>query len=99
MVSALRLKSNSFAWSRKRSDIDIMANILVEADKGIKKTHIMYRCNLSHRQLSLYLQTLCDMGFLVSSSDTVDSKLKYFRVTSKGLEFLDAYRALKSLMP
>lgn len=98
MTSELRMKSYSYLWGRKRSDIDIIANILVEADKGTKKTHILYRCNLSHRQLQLYLQILYDMGFLASYSNNEGSKMKYFRTTQKGLAFLDAYRTLKSLM-
>jgi len=98
MASEIQAKSNSYPWVRKRSDIDIMANILSEANKGTKKTRIMYRCNLSHRQLQVYLQILRDMGFLVSYSKTEHAKLNYFRTTSKGFKFLDTYRALKSLM-
>jgi predicted transcriptional regulator len=98
MTSELRVKSDSFLLGRKRSDIDIIANILVEADKGTKKTHILYRCNMSHRQLQVYLQFLYDLGFLVSYANNDGSKLKCFRTTSKGLDFLDAYRILKSLM-
>lgn len=75
-----------------------MANILREADKDTKKTHLLYRCNLSHKQLHAYLQVLDDMGLLESHSDKDDSSLKYFRTTSKGLEFLDAYNTLKNLM-
>lgn len=98
MTSELRMKSYSFLLGRKRSDIDIIANVLVEADKGTKKTHILYRCNLSHRQLQVYLQFLHDVGFLVSYANNEGSKMKYFRTTPKGLEFLDAYRTLKRLM-
>ena len=83
---------------RKRSDIDIMANILNEAHKGTRKTRIMYRCNLSHRQLEVYLKLLSGMGFLTSHSEENSSKLDLFKTTVKGLKFLDAYRALKALM-
>jgi predicted transcriptional regulator len=83
---------------RKRSDIDIMANILNEAHKGAKKTRIMYRCNLSHRQLEVYLKLLLGMGFLASRSEEDSSRLDLFKTTAKGLKFLDAYRALKALM-
>ena len=92
------MKSYSYLLGRKRSDIDIIAEVLVEADKGTKKTHILYRYNLSHRQLQVYLQFLHDLGFLASYSNNDGSKLKYFRTTPKGLEFLEAYRILKSLM-
>jgi predicted transcriptional regulator len=98
MASQIRAKSDSYPWVRKRSDIDIMANILSEANKSTKKTRIMYRCNLSHSQLQIYLQILHDMGFLASHSKKEGAKLNYFKTTSKGFKFLDAYRALKSLM-
>ena len=83
---------------RKRSDIDIMASILNEAHKGARKTHIMYRCNLSHRQLQVYLKLLLGMGLLASHSDKNSGKLDLFKTTAKGLKFLDAYRILKALM-
>ena len=98
MVTEIRAKPNSSPLGRKRNDIDIMANILSEANKGTKKTRIMYRCNLSHRQLQIYLQVLRDMGLLACHSKKECAKMNCFRTTSKGFKFLDAYRALKSLM-
>ena len=83
---------------RKRSDIDIMARILNEAHKGAKKTHIMYRCNLSHRQLQVYLKLLLGIELLVSRSEKDNSELDLFETTAKGFKFLDAYRTLKALM-
>jgi predicted transcriptional regulator len=96
MASQIRAKSKS--WVRKRSDIDIMANILSEAKENTKKTCIMYKCNLSHHQLQVYLQVLHETELLASHSKKEGKKLNYFRTTPKGSEFLDAYRALKSLM-
>ena len=98
MASQIRAKSNSYPWVRKRSDIDIMANILSEANESTKKTRIMYKCNLSHNQLQAYLHILRDMGFLASHSNKEGEKMNCFRTTSKGFKFLDAYRALKNLM-
>ena len=98
MASKIRVRPDAHRLVRKRSDIDIMANILSAAKKGTKKTRIMYRCNLSHSQLQIYLQLLREMGFLASHSKKEGAKLNYFETTSKGFEFLDAYRALKSLM-
>ncbi|HDQ05675.1 MAG TPA: transcriptional regulator [Candidatus Bathyarchaeota archaeon] len=91
-------KSNSSPRVRKRSDIDIIANILSAAKKGAKKTHIIYSCNLSHSQLQVYLQILHDMGLLDSHSKKEGAELNYLKTTSKGLKFLDAYSTLKSLM-
>ena len=97
MKSGIRTKSDASLRVRKRNDIDIMANILSVANNGTKKTRIMYRCNLSHSQLKVYLQFLLNMGFLTSSSKE-GAKLNCFITTSKGFKFLDAYRTLKSLM-
>jgi len=83
---------------RKRSDIDVMASILSEAHKGARKTRVMYRCNLSHRQLQVYLELLLDMEFLTSHSEKDSDELGLFKTTTKGLKFLDAYRTLKALM-
>jgi len=83
---------------RKRSDIDVMASVLKEAHEGARKTRIMYRCNLSHMQLQVYLKLLLGMGFLVSNSEKDSSELGFFKTTAKGLKFLDAYRTLKALM-
>ena len=91
MPSKIQVEPRSSRLLRKRSDIDIMASILSEAHRGARKTRIMYRCNLSHRQLEVYLKLLLGMGFLVSRSDL-------FKTTAKGRKFLDAYRTLKALM-
>ncbi len=84
--------------SRKRSDIDIIASILGEARKGARKTRIMYRCNLSHRQLQVYLKFLLDMKLLMSISEERESKTNFYQATTKGRSFLDAYFKLKELM-
>ena len=83
--------------SRKRSEIDIMASILSEARKGARKTRIMYRCNLSHRQLQVYLKFLLGMKLLMSVSEE-DSKTNFYQTTTKGRNFLDAYGKLEELM-
>lgn len=98
MESKTRSKRTSFLRSRKRSEIDIIANILSEANKGTKKTRIMYRCNLSHKQLQVYLKLLIDIKFLMTSQKKEDPKMNFFRTTSKGFEFLTTYRTLKGLM-
>jgi predicted transcriptional regulator len=91
MASKVRAKPGSSRWLRKRSDIDIIANILDEARKGSRKTRVMYRCNLSHRQLQVYLNLIQDMGLLASHSE-------FFITTAKGNKFLEVYRTLKALM-
>ena len=91
MSSNFQVESGSSRRLRKRSEVDIMANILSEAHRGARKTRIMYRCNLSHRQLQVYLKLLLGLGLLESRSNL-------FKTTVKGRKFVDAYRTLKALM-
>ena len=91
MSSRVKVEPDSSRWIRKRSDIDIMASILDEARRGARKTRIMYRCNLSHRQLQAYLKLLLDMEFLAFQSN-------FFKTTVKGRKFVDVHRTLKALM-
>ena len=98
MTNRLDRKTSPSLKVQKRSDIDIMANILNEAHEGTKKTRIMYRCNLSHRQLQVYLNLLLGMGFLAFHSEKDSNEHDLFKTTFKGHKFVDAYRALKVLM-
>ena len=75
-----------------------MACILNEATKGARKTRIMYRSNLSHRQLQSYLKLLLDMEMLKLISKRGSNTTDIFKTSAKGHDFLDAYRKLKGLM-
>ena len=85
-----------------RSRVEIMAGILSETSlsgEGLRKTRIMYRCNLSSRQLKVYLKLLSEKGFLsVCSFDSANESSESFevyRVTEEGLSFLKTYGDLK----
>jgi len=78
--------------------MDIMACILNEAIKGAKKTRLMYRCNLSYRQLQAYLKLLLSMEMLKLTSREGSNTTDFFKTSAKGYEFLDAYHNLKTLM-
>jgi predicted transcriptional regulator len=81
----------------RRSDIEIIAAIPTETKKVARKTRIMYNCNLSYKQLKLYINFLLEIGILDSYSDE-SSNRSYFKITSKGSKFLSAYSKLKALM-
>jgi predicted transcriptional regulator len=81
---------------RKRGDIDIIASILNEAHEGARKTRIMYKCNLSHSQLKVYLKLLFRMKLLEITSE--GTKPDVLKTAAKGREFLDTYRKLEALM-
>ena len=78
-----------------RGRIQIMGDVLGLATAGIKKTHIMYRANLSYEQVHMYLAELIEKGLLVQAS--TDEGLVY-RTTERGREFLHYYSRLVSLL-
>lgn len=76
---------------KKRSRVEIIHDILaIVQEKGgrIKPTHLMYKANLSHKQMKLYLGEL-EQSKLVEKQ-TVDKK-NTILITKKGRDFLAKY--------
>jgi predicted transcriptional regulator len=73
-----------------RTRVEILASILQVASQGALKTHIMYRANLSHRQLEKYLAFLEERGLLAQGVDA-DLGNRMYRITEKGFDFLREY--------
>ncbi len=90
---------NEIGRSLHRSRMDIMENILSVAMKGARKTHIMYRCNLSFEQLNVYLDFLLSLGLLNSVSIKIEDKSRseIYETSNKGQAFIQAYRNLTAL--
>jgi len=69
------------------------------AVEGAKKTHIMYGCNLSFRQLQTYVDLLLDRGLLKADSETRgDGNPAFFQTTARGQNFLRVYQNLRVLL-
>ena len=79
-----------------RTKVEILASILKVASTQTLKTHIMYRANLSHRQLEKYLSFLEKNGMLERIIDERGTML--YQITSKGIEFLKDYAKLSGYM-
>ena len=73
-----------------RTRMEILESILKVASNGALKTHIMYKANLSHRQLEKYLGFLEETGLLFQAADE-DRGSRIYRITGKGIEFLREY--------
>jgi predicted transcriptional regulator len=73
-----------------RTRVEILASILKVAQSGALKTHIMYKANLSHRQLERYLGFLEERGLLAQGIDE-DMGNRIYRITDKGCDFLREY--------
>lgn len=73
-----------------RTRLEILASILKIASNGSLKTHIMYKANLSHRQLERYLAFLEERGLLTERHDGgIGSRM--YHVTDRGVNFLREY--------
>ena len=81
-----------------RSRVDIIASILSAAVGGAKKTHIMYKCNLSFGQLQTYLGILVERGLLRVAESGRGGNPSVFQTTDEGRAFLRAYRDLQALL-
>jgi predicted transcriptional regulator len=75
-----------------RGKIQIMGDVLSLATSGVKKTHIMYRANLSYEQVYLYLKELISKRLIAQDASSPDGVL--YRTTEKGREFLLYYTHL-----
>jgi predicted transcriptional regulator len=67
-----------------RRRFEIIADVISAAEKGAKKTRIMYFANLSYRLLQKYLGDTVKVGFIRESGGGYES-------TEKGRIFLERY--------
>ncbi|KYK24484.1 hypothetical protein AYK26_06595 [Euryarchaeota archaeon SM23-78] len=80
---------------RKRSRLDIIYDMLQTiSNKGgrIKPTHLMYKANLSHTQMKLYLDELMQKS-LVEEEET--SGRKMLIITQKGYSFIQQFNQMR----
>lgn len=68
-----------------------MGDVLALATSGIRKTHIMYKANLSYEQVHLYLRELTGKRLLIQDG-------LIYRTTDKGREFLIYYTRLTEFL-
>ncbi len=81
-----------------RGRLDIMANILNTASNGAKKTQLMYRCNLSFKQMEIYLSMLTAKKLLSRHVYNGTKDVIVYETTDRGLSFLQVYRTLNALL-
>ena len=81
-----------------RGRFDIMANILSSSVDGAKKTQLMYKCNMSFKQLENYLNVLTEKKLIHRTTYNGSRDPIVYEITEKGHSFLRFYRNLKSLL-
>lgn len=96
MVSLIEAGKN--ISNAHRGNFDIIADILDASHGGVKKTYLMYRCNLSFKQMKSYSRFLIETGLLHLNAVGGNGNGGFFELTDKGKVFLKAYESLVSLM-
>ncbi|MEM0322173.1 MAG: winged helix-turn-helix domain-containing protein [Thermoprotei archaeon] len=96
------VEKNSLKWKkrflssigrehRKRTGALLLRDILIAAEKGANKTHIMFASNMNPTVLNRYLQFALKYGLL-------EQRARTYYTTDKGVEFLHALKKLEELM-
>lgn len=79
--------------NQRRSNIEIIADMLKVGENGAGKTEIMYSANMSYAQIQKYLGFLMSQGFI--SKVEVGNPVVTYQVTGKGLKLL---RSINNIM-
>lgn len=75
--------------NNRRSELEIIAEILTLSENGAKTTEILYRGYLSYTQLKQYLQYLLEKNILTEHFvKTGNGHSKVYITTDKGRELL-----------
>jgi len=83
--------------TERRSKLEIVGDMLksIQAKGGmIKPTHLLYKSNLSHERMKLYVDELKLKGLI---EEKEEKGRKLFAITDKGFDFLSSFRKVKEL--
>ena len=87
------------AKERRRSELDIITEILELTLNETKKTNILYKVNLSYLQLQNYLPFLIKKQILEECLvKDKDKSYIYYKITTKGLGLLNYARKTLNLL-
>jgi len=78
----------------RRSGIEIIAEILVEANNGVSKTRLVYRTNLNFLVIRKHLDFLLAKGLI----EIVKDPTELYVTTAKGCQFLEEFAKLKEIL-
>ena len=88
--------SQKVGVGRRRSNIEIIADMLRVGENGAGKTEIMYTANLSYSQIQKYLEYLVNQGFV--NKVNMDNTMIAYQVTENGLKLLKAIDTLMQML-
>jgi predicted transcriptional regulator len=82
--------------NRRRSDIEIIADMLKVGENGAGKTEIMYSANMSYRQIQKYLGFLMSHGFIDRMK--MGNPSVTYQVTDSGLKLMQLISNIKEML-
>jgi predicted transcriptional regulator len=77
-------QKNNFLYQKRRTNIELMADILQNAKNGGNKENLMEKTHLNVHLIDIFLAYL-------SSKSLIESNNGIYKTTSKGLEAIDRY--------
>jgi predicted transcriptional regulator len=80
----------------RRSNIEIIADMLRIGENGAGKTEIMYNANMSFSQIQKYLDYLVNQGFI--NKVNLDNTMTAYQVTDSGLKLLKTIDTLMDML-
>lgn len=82
--------------NRRRSDVEIIADMLEVGENGAGKTEIMYSANMSYRQIQKYLGFLVANGFIDKMK--MGNPSVTYQITDNGLRLLQLINNIKEML-
>ena len=89
-------ESQRLAVGQRRSNIEIIADMLRVGENGAGKTEIMYSANMSYSQIQKYLDYLVNQGFI--NKVNMDNTMIAYQVTDSGFQLLKAIDTLMGML-
>ncbi len=82
--------------NNRRSNIEIIADMLKVGENGAGKTEIMYSANMSYSQIQKYLGFLMSHGFI--DKVEVGNPVVTYQVTELGLKLLKSIDSVMAML-
>ena len=82
--------------NNRRSNFEIIADMLKVGENGAGKTEIMYSTNMSYSQIQKYLGFLMSQGFITKIK--VGNPVVTYQVTDSGLKLLKSIESVTAML-
>ena len=82
--------------NNRRSNIEIIADMLRVGENGAGKTEIMYSANMSYSQIQKYLGFLMSQGFITKVE--VGNPVVTYQITDLGLKLLKSIDGITDML-